>query len=70
MDPAVVYVVDDDSSVRRALARLIRTVGLDAETFPSAQAFLEHPPADRPACLVLDVRLSGSSGLDLQSALG
>jgi len=70
MGPAVVYVVDDDSSVRRALARLIRTVGLDTETFPSAQAFMERLPADRPACLVLDVRLSGSSGLDLQSALG
>ncbi|HUM18392.1 MAG TPA: response regulator transcription factor [Candidatus Nitrosotalea sp.] len=69
MDEAVVYVVDDDASVRRALSRLIRSVGLEAVTFPSAQAFLAFTPADRPACLVLDVRLPGPSGLDLQSAL-
>jgi RNA polymerase sigma factor (sigma-70 family) len=66
----VVYVVDDDASVRRALARLIATAGVDVETFPSAKAFLEHPVTDRPACLVLDVRLRGESGLDLQAALG
>jgi FixJ family two-component response regulator len=69
MTPAVVYVVDDDPSVCRALARLVRSVGLQVETFPSAKAFLEHPAADRPACLVLDIRLPGPSGLDLQSAL-
>ena len=69
MDEAVVYVVDDDPSVRRALSRLIRSVGLEAVTFPSAQAFLAYTPPDRPACLVLDVRLPGPSGLDLQSAL-
>jgi RNA polymerase sigma factor (sigma-70 family) len=66
----VVYVVDDDASVRRALARLIASVGLDVETFPSAKAFLEHPVTARPACLVLDVRLRGESGLDLQATLG
>ena len=66
----VVYVVDDDASVRRALARLIASAGVDVETFPSAKAFLEHPVTDRPACLVLDVRLRGESGLDLQAALG
>jgi FixJ family two-component response regulator len=66
----VVYVVDDDASVRRALARLIASAGLNVETFPSARAFLHHPLADRPACLVLDVRLPGESGLDLQEALG
>ena len=66
----VVYVVDDDASVRRALARLIASAGLDVETFPSAKAFLERPAPDRPACLVLDVRLRGESGLDLQAALG
>jgi FixJ family two-component response regulator len=66
---AVVYVVDDDPSVRRALSRLLRSVGLPVETFPTAQAFLASPPADLPACLVLDVRLPGPSGLDLQSAL-
>lgn len=69
MDEAVVFVVDDDAPVRRALSRLIRSVGLEAMTFPSAQAFLAFTPPDRPACLVLDVRLPGPSGLDLQSAL-
>ena len=69
MNDAVVYVVDDDESVRRALSRLMRATGLEAKAFPSAQAFLEHPAPDRPACLVLDVRLPGPSGLDLQSAL-
>jgi FixJ family two-component response regulator len=69
MTDAVVYVVDDDESVCRALARLIRSAGLPAETFRSAGAFLEHPVADRPACLILDLRLPGPSGLDLQEAL-
>jgi FixJ family two-component response regulator len=67
---AVVYVIDDDESVCRALARLIRSVGLTVETFPSAGAFLSRAPVDRPACLVLDVRLPGASGLELQEALG
>jgi FixJ family two-component response regulator len=67
---AVVYVVDDNESVRRSLARLLRSVGLDVETFPSGKAFLDHKPSDRPACLVLDLKLPGVSGLDLQSALG
>jgi FixJ family two-component response regulator len=66
---AVVYVVDDDESVRRSLARLIRSVGLDVETFPSSKAFLEHKLSDCPSCLVLDLKMPGSSGLDLQSAL-
>lgn len=69
MKQAVVYVVDDDESLCRALARLLRSVGLEAQTFLSAKAFLDSTPADRPACLVLDVRLPGPSGLDLQSAL-
>ena len=69
MDDGIVYVVDDDSSVCRAIARLIRSVGLAAQTFPSAKAFLEYPLPDRPACLVLDLRLPGASGLDLQEAL-
>ena len=69
MNGDVVYVVDDDSSVRRALSLLLQTVGLDVETFPSAQAFLAQATPDRPACLVLDIRLRGSSGLDLQAAL-
>src|SRR5512132_3644545 len=63
---AVVYIVDDDPSVCRALSRLIRSVGLEVETFESATAFLDQSPPDRPACLVLDIRLPGPSGLDLQ----
>jgi FixJ family two-component response regulator len=66
---AIVYVVDDDASVCRALARLFRTVGLAAETFPSAKAFLDHPVNAQPMCLILDIRLPGPSGLDLQAAL-
>ena len=65
----IVYVVDDDESVRKALARLIRSVGLDVEPFPAARSFLDHPLPDRPSCLVLDVRLPGASGLDLQAEL-
>jgi FixJ family two-component response regulator len=65
----IVYVVDDDESVRRGLSRLLRSAGLSVETFPSAQAFLSRDLPDRPACLVLDVRMPGLSGLDLQAAL-
>jgi FixJ family two-component response regulator len=68
-DP-VVYVVDDDESVRRSLSRLIRSVGLETQAFPSAESFLEQPIPDRPACLILDLRLHGPSGLDLQAELG
>ena len=70
MPDAIVYVVDDDETVRRSLARLVRSVGLKVDTFASAQAFLEHKGQNRPSCLVLDVRLPGLSGLDLQTAMG
>src|SRR5437667_2089983 len=66
---AVVYVVDDDASVREALGRLIRSAGLEVETFASAQEFLACSRADVPSCLVLDVQLPGLSGLDLQHEL-
>ena len=69
MNDAIVYVVDDDESVCRAIARLLRASGLDVETFRSAAAFLEHSPPEKAACLVLDIRLPGASGLDLQTAL-
>jgi FixJ family two-component response regulator len=65
----IVYVVDDDVSVCRALARLFRSVGLAAQSFPSARDFLEHRLPSVPMCLVLDIRLPGLSGLDLQEAL-
>jgi FixJ family two-component response regulator len=66
---AIVFVVDDDLSVREALEGLIRSAGLRVETFASAQEFLARPRADLPSCLVLDVRLPGLSGLDLQMRL-
>jgi FixJ family two-component response regulator len=66
---SVVFVVDDDKSVRDSLQRLFTSVGLTVEVFPSAQAFLSSPRPDSPGCLVLDVRLPGLSGLDLQREL-
>jgi FixJ family two-component response regulator len=66
---AIVYVVDDDASMREALESLIRSVGLKVTTFISAQDFLRSERPDAPACLVLDVRLPGLSGLDLQREL-
>jgi FixJ family two-component response regulator len=65
----IVFVVDDDESVRNSLRRLLMSVGLAVEVFPSAQAFLDRARADAPGCLVLDVQLPGLSGLDLQTAL-
>ena len=67
-DP-IVFVIEDDSSMREALTDLITSVGLLVEPFKSAQEFLEHSRLDAPACLVLDVRLPGLSGLDLQREL-
>ena len=65
----VVFVVDDDPSVRSSLKFLISTVGLHVETFDSAEAALQRLAPDAPGCLVLDVRLRGLSGLDLQHEL-
>jgi len=65
----VVFVVDDDPSVRSSLKFLISTVGLQAESFDSADTFLQRKPSDAPSCLVLDVRLPGLSGLDFQREL-
>jgi len=66
---SVVFVVDDDPSVRASLKFLVSTVGLQVESFDSAEAFLNKKPPDGPSCLVLDVRLRGMSGLDLQREL-
>jgi len=66
---AMIFVVDDDASMREALQRLLRSVGLPVTTFASAREFLQHRGADVPGCLVLDVRLPGLSGLDLQHEL-
>jgi FixJ family two-component response regulator len=67
-DP-IVFVVDDDRAIREAMMSLLASVGLRVETFGTAQEFLQSPRPDVPACLVLDVRLPGSSGLDLQRDL-
>ena len=65
----IVFVVDDDISVRESLAPMIRTAGWRAETFASAQDFLSRPRATVPCCLVLDVSLPGLNGLELQQQL-
>jgi FixJ family two-component response regulator len=67
---STVFVVDDDHSVREGLADLINSVGMKVEAFSSAQEFLRYKRPETPACLVLDVRLPGPSGLDLQRQLG
>jgi FixJ family two-component response regulator len=66
---AVVFVVDDDLSVRESLESLLRCEGWQPETFASAQEFLAHPRAHVPSCLVLDVSLPGLNGLDLQHGI-
>jgi FixJ family two-component response regulator len=68
-EDSVVYVVDDDPSLRGAIDSLLRSVGWRVQTFVSARDFLDSKPQDRHACLVLDVALPGLSGLDLQSEL-
>jgi len=65
----IVFVVDDDPSVRRSIKRLIGSVGLQVELFGSAQEFLLSKRPDAPSCLVLDIRLPGISGLDFQHEL-
>ena len=65
----IVFVVDDDASLRESIKDLIRSVGLRVEAFGSAQEFLRAKRSDVPSCLVLDVRLKGLSGLDLQKRL-
>jgi len=65
----VVFVVDDDPSARSSLKFLLSSVGLQVESFESAETFLQRKPSDAPSCLVLDVRLRGLSGLDFQHEL-
>ncbi|MET0502700.1 MAG: response regulator transcription factor [Candidatus Binatia bacterium] len=68
--PSTVFLIDDDASVRRALARLIKSAGYQVETFASAREFLDSGcHSEAPACLVLDVRMPGLSGIDLQREL-
>jgi FixJ family two-component response regulator len=68
-DRAIVFVVDDDPSMRRSLDTLLRSVGLDVELFSSAHEFMAATRRDAPGCLVLDVRLPGMSGLTFQQEL-
>ena len=68
-DLALVYVVDDDESVRTALRRLLRSAGFAVEAFASAADFLEFARPDRPACLVLDLRMPHMGGVELQQVL-
>jgi FixJ family two-component response regulator len=65
----VVLIIDDDQSLREALGRLLRSVGLRVETYGSAQSFLQAELPTAPSCLLLDVRMPGQSGLDLQAEL-
>jgi RNA polymerase sigma factor (sigma-70 family) len=65
----VVFIIDDDASVRKSLERLVRSVGLQGRTFASAPEFLQCVPPDGPSCLVLDVRMPEVSGLALQETL-
>ena len=65
----IVYVVDDDASVRRSSERMLRVAGFKVQTFESARDFLSYQRPEGPGCLVLDVRLPGLSGLDLQREL-
>jgi FixJ family two-component response regulator len=66
---SVVYVVDDDESLRRSLERLLRVSGQATRSFSSAEAFLEYPAPDCPSCLLLDIRMPRLSGLEVQRAV-
>src|SRR5690349_20191631 len=65
----IVFVIDDDASVRDSVTDLLRSVGLDVQAFGSPQEFLDVTRSDAPGCIVLDVRLPGASGLEFQRAL-
>jgi FixJ family two-component response regulator len=65
----LVLIVDDDEGIREALTDLLRSVGVETKSFGSTRELLDAAPADRPGCLILDVRLPGLSGLDLQAQL-
>jgi FixJ family two-component response regulator len=65
----MVYVVDDDSSIRNSLTSLFRSLDFQVESFSSPGEFLKHDIADVPRCMILDVRMPGSNGLDFQASL-
>lgn len=68
-DDAIVYIVDDDSSVRKATARVFRAAGFKVESFASADEFLDYPVSNTPGCLILDLEMPGRSGIELQEEL-
>src|SRR5690348_7611330 len=65
----IVFVIDDDESVRKGLKRLLRSADYESEVFPSASDFLTRPPHPGPACVIVDVQMPGLNGLDFQQAL-
>ena len=65
----IIYIVDDDVSVRRAMKRLFSSIGIDAQTFASGPEFLDSGYRDQNACLIVDVKMPGMSGLELQRNL-
>jgi FixJ family two-component response regulator len=69
MAKPLIHIVDDDDSLRDSLVDLLNAAGMEARTYASTGDFLMHPPVDRPGCVLLDVRLPGPSGLDLQAAM-
>ena len=69
-EPITIHVVDDDDLVRDSLADLLRSVGYDVRAYESASVFLSLPPKDEPGCVIVDVRMPGLSGLELQGAFG
>ncbi len=68
-EPTVVYVIDDDESVRKAMERLLRSANLKAETFSSADDFLDSPKQKKNSCILIDIRMPGATGFDLQEKL-
>jgi len=68
-DSPTVFIIDDDARMRAAMQRLLKSVGVHAEPFATPQAFLDHKVPDGPGCVILDVRLPGMSGLDVQRRL-
>ena len=68
--PPLVFIIDDDAAIRESLSALLASAGIDGVGFASAQSFLEAVLPDRPGCLILDLRMPGASGLELQSQLG
>lgn len=66
---SLIYVIDDDASVRKAFGRLLRSADLDAETFPSAEEFLSSPKQKENACVIIDIRMPGLTGFDLQEKM-